>query len=354
MKMLSNVGKHTNFMTIILLAIGSLTSNCLSQQTAMPRIEEAETEEFHRGVGERLEAIYANQIDEHYEILVYHYSRSNNKEKTIHYLIKAGDKAKDAYANQQAMEYYKQALELANESQGITSSVSGHIYVNLADTYGIMGNSEGAINSILKALDCNIENEQRAKAYEIIGSAYTSRNPSLSIDYLNKAIAELGSDTESEQMLWIYYRMFWPKLYSGDKEGAVELAEKGLELAKNAENLHLASKFYTCLIWVYMEPSYDINDVDKGFKYAQESLEVVKRTGEKPSIAAATFWLGWANMRKGQNDTAIELMKEAIEGYKKTGRNFGIRQAYNWLSGIYIQRGDLAGLMDMTKWVIKP
>ena len=354
MRTLLSGKKILNFVSIILLAAGLLASSCLSQQTAMPRIEEVEVEEFHGEVGERLEEIYASQIDEHYEILAYHYSRSINMEKAIHYLMKAGDKAKDAYASQQALEYYSQALELANESQEITSSVTGHIYVSLADVYIIMDNKEGAINSVLKALEYNIEGEKKAKAYEIIGRAYTSKNHNLSIDYLNKAIAEIGNNAESEQALWIRYRMFWPKLYRGDKEGAVELAEKGLEWAKNTENFHLASKFYTCLIWVYMEPSYGINDINKGFRYAQESLEVAKKTGEKPLIAAATFWLGWANMRKGQNDTAIELMKEAIEGYKKTGRNFGIRQAYNWLSGIYIRRGDLAGLIDMTKWVIKP
>ncbi len=42
-------------------------------------MEEAGTEEFHRRVAERLEVLYATEIENHHEDLAYHYGKSDNK-----------------------------------------------------------------------------------------------------------------------------------------------------------------------------------------------------------------------------------------------------------------------------------
>jgi len=84
----------------------------LTQETAYSTILSRRRREFHGKVAEGYEALYSSRIEEYYEELAYHYSRSNNQQKAIEYLVKAGDKSREAFANEEAIEYYKQALQI--------------------------------------------------------------------------------------------------------------------------------------------------------------------------------------------------------------------------------------------------
>ncbi len=63
---------------------------------------------LHRAVGETLEALQPEGV----EPLAYHFSRSGVRAKTLHYLDLAGRKAQREYANETALNYYRQALAL--------------------------------------------------------------------------------------------------------------------------------------------------------------------------------------------------------------------------------------------------
>jgi class 3 adenylate cyclase/tetratricopeptide (TPR) repeat protein len=67
---------------------------------------------LHRMVGAAIEELYADRLVEHYEALAHHYYEGQNWEKALQYLEEAGDKATSAYANQEALDYYRRALEV--------------------------------------------------------------------------------------------------------------------------------------------------------------------------------------------------------------------------------------------------
>jgi hypothetical protein len=65
---------------------------------------------LHGQVAEALETLYAGNLGPHLEQLAYHYDRSDAAEKAIEYLVRAGDKAQQAYLNAEAIGYYQRAL----------------------------------------------------------------------------------------------------------------------------------------------------------------------------------------------------------------------------------------------------
>jgi len=67
---------------------------------------------LHRIVAAAIEELYADRLPEHYEALARHYSEGQEWDKALDYLAKAGEKAAAAYANQDALDYYAQALEV--------------------------------------------------------------------------------------------------------------------------------------------------------------------------------------------------------------------------------------------------
>jgi len=67
---------------------------------------------LHRRVAAAIEALYAHRLPEYYERLAFHYQQSEDWEKALEYLVKAGDKAAAASATQEALAFYDQAFTL--------------------------------------------------------------------------------------------------------------------------------------------------------------------------------------------------------------------------------------------------
>ncbi len=67
--------------------------------------------ELHRLIAMAIEELYAERLAEQYEILAYHFSRGEEWEKALEYLLKAAEKATQAFATREAIALYDQALE---------------------------------------------------------------------------------------------------------------------------------------------------------------------------------------------------------------------------------------------------
>jgi predicted ATPase/class 3 adenylate cyclase len=69
--------------------------------------------ELHREVGHAIEELYPDRIAERLEELAHHFVNAEAWDKAFEYLVRSGDRAKDAYASQAALNFYRRALEAA-------------------------------------------------------------------------------------------------------------------------------------------------------------------------------------------------------------------------------------------------
>jgi class 3 adenylate cyclase len=76
----------------------------------------------HRQVAEYLEGFYAPEVlPQVYDLLAYHYCRAGAPEKELFYTLKAADRAREVYANAEALRYDGHALHLLGEMDAQTS-----------------------------------------------------------------------------------------------------------------------------------------------------------------------------------------------------------------------------------------
>ena len=66
--------------------------HALTQEVAYNSLLIARRKEIHEKIGRAIEELYPHRLEEFYEILAYHYSRSENKSKACIYLKLSGDK----------------------------------------------------------------------------------------------------------------------------------------------------------------------------------------------------------------------------------------------------------------------
>src|SRR6266545_7243992 len=96
--------------------------------------------ELHRAVGGAIEELYPDRLADHYQELAHHFVNGENWPKAFEYLVRTGDRAKDAFANQTALDSYAKALEVASRvSPPLAARRIMEVYQRRGQVWRLMG-----------------------------------------------------------------------------------------------------------------------------------------------------------------------------------------------------------------------
>ncbi len=90
----------------------------LIQQATYDTILPGEKKEMHHNVAKALEKTYANQLENFYGVLALHYSLAEDLVNSESYLIMAGEQALHSAASNEALNFFRQALDTYLEKYG--------------------------------------------------------------------------------------------------------------------------------------------------------------------------------------------------------------------------------------------
>ncbi|PKP54818.1 hypothetical protein CVT91_18080, partial [Candidatus Atribacteria bacterium HGW-Atribacteria-1] len=101
---------------------------------------------LHTKIGAAIEEMYLSKIDAKVEELAYHFKNSDDKEKAVFYLNKAGDKAQSLYAFSNAVNYFRDCIKILEltelEKEQLTQLPE--IYNKLAFSQSVVGERKEA------------------------------------------------------------------------------------------------------------------------------------------------------------------------------------------------------------------
>ncbi|MDX2451544.1 adenylate/guanylate cyclase domain-containing protein [Desulfosarcina sp.] len=84
--------------------------NVITQEVAYNSLLFNRRKALHRSIGMAMEETYSNRLEEFYEIIAHHFSKSDHHERTFKYLMLSGDKAIRNNSAWEAFEFYKKAF----------------------------------------------------------------------------------------------------------------------------------------------------------------------------------------------------------------------------------------------------
>ena len=93
--------------------LSDMFKHALTQDVAYNSLLAQRRKELHCSIGGAIEDLYTDRLTEQYEVLAYHFVRSEEWVKALAYLLKAAEKATQAFALREAIALYDQALEVA-------------------------------------------------------------------------------------------------------------------------------------------------------------------------------------------------------------------------------------------------
>ena len=103
----------------------------LTREVAYNSLLQKRRKKIHERIGNAIEEIYAERIEEFFEMLAFHFEQGEIWEKALEYTLEAAERARKLYAQPEAVTHYWQALELLEHLPRTVERDRSHIDVVL-------------------------------------------------------------------------------------------------------------------------------------------------------------------------------------------------------------------------------
>ncbi len=333
----------------------------LTHEVAYESLPYATRSLLHEQIGDFLEKKFPENQQQYLDLLCFHYNRSENREKKLEYLLKAGDSAKHKYANEAAIEYYLELLNLLDEYEKIEvyfkiSQVyevlgqwddarqfyresfrlairhhnpvsAARCQAGLGELYRKQGNYKAAKRVLLKARNC-FENLNYlpgiAQSLQSLGSLATQQGKmQQAMDFYQQSLIYWQELDEKHRVASLYSNLGIVARLSGDNAEAQKLHEKGLHIRRQLSNRWAIAVSLNNLGNV----AIDQGNLQDARNYLEEAVELQKEVGDKYYIANALNNLGNVSREQGEFKIAYGYYCESLE----LNRTLGDRWALAYL-----------------------
>jgi len=289
--------------------------HALTQEVTYNSLLLRRRKEIHGEIGEAIEALYPDRLEEHCELLAYHYASSANTDKAVEYLDLANQKAAKLYAMEEAKAYFDEAMAhldtLPETEENQQRRIS--LLVNQVEVFMLL----------LKA----------PEYYDLL----TGFEP-IARGLGNQAL--LGA---------FYSRVGHCEFGLGRFDQAIKTSTKAAELCETAGNAEDAGFAYTWLAWSHLFRS----NYDQVLAVKEDLLRTMEQRFNLRWYVRGLCAASRACICLGRWNEAVEEGQKALSVAEEFSDNSMISWPANTLSIAYTWKGDLARAVEYGKQVFQ-
>jgi class 3 adenylate cyclase/tetratricopeptide (TPR) repeat protein len=295
--------------------------HALTQEVAYSGLLLKRRKEIHEKIGRAIEQLYAERLEEYYELLAYHYVRSDNTAKALEYLDHANRKAVKACAAEDAKAYFDKAMELLdtlpetdeNKERRILLVVNQHLVffnlLKLTEYQQLLVRYESMAAGIR-------DRGLQGAFYARVGYwEYLFGHLDRAIETGTKAVDLCETAGHREETGAAYLILTTTQLWRGDyervlalNEGAVGIMEGGFHLRNHVRPLLTSS--YACT---------ELGRWDEAVERGRKALEAAREFADSSLIAWAGWTISLAYTCKRDMERAIEYGEMALGSARTPG-----------------------------------
>ncbi|MBI3361963.1 MAG: AAA family ATPase, partial [Chloroflexi bacterium] len=336
--------------------------HALTQEAAYNSILLKRRREFHRKVGETLEALFADRIEEYAPVLAHHFYEAEDA-RALQYYTLAGDAAYRLYANAEAVAHYARAVEVALRRSASAEQLT-HLYTRRGRALDLTNrfnealanyeemeakgrergdrpmelaalmaratiyatpnpaqNSDRALTLMQQALGLARELADRVAQSKIlwnlmIRNIYGSRDAGEAIEYGEQSLAIARELNLREQLAYTLNDIWYAYIAVGETERAGTAQAEARRLWRELDNLPmLADNLSTSCLHELMAGNFD-----QVVAFADEAYRITRSINNTWGQASSRVFVGRIYMERGELDTAMALMEEGIRLGEHTGQ----------------------------------
>jgi class 3 adenylate cyclase/tetratricopeptide (TPR) repeat protein len=309
--------------------------------------------DLHRAVGQAIEELYADRLADHYEELAHHFIQGEAWSKAFEYLFHSGDKARDTYANEAAVDHYTRAIEVASRvTPPLPLSRILELYTRRSRAQMVMAKNDEAIAGLAKILelaraarDRRLEGEALAElAFAHLFTLSWEHQP-VAARYAEEAAAiarEIGDDRILTRALST--RGSVHTAY-GEMDEGVRILEESVRLGEplGVPELYLNSLFY-------------LGHMHNWRGEFRQAIEIQRRTAREAEAVHDEFneglsrWgLGLADIGRGLYAEARAALDDGLVKARERKSYYNVGRITNSLGWLHQELGDFRRALDLDR-----
>lgn len=325
----------------------------LTQETIYSSLLRSQRPLLHRSIAEAIEYLFASDLSSQTEILALHYDRAGDRSKALSYMLQAGDRARQRFANREALEYYSRALQLAQHVETYADE-RRQANIGLGDINQHIGNYEEAIACYRAALENQVEHAlgDNAEVMLKLGQVWNKKGNQQEAEiWLRQGLAQihLAPPPLPKVEAQLTSELGWLSLRQGDLGAAQRWLEEAAELASQHQLYGALSAIFNRLGAVY----YTQGNLEKATFAVQKSLELLEQIGDIVGMARPQNNLGILRKSQGDWQGALRSYERCKEIFERIGDIDGATIAYANLGVLYTDFGNWQEAERHLLWDLK-
>ncbi len=290
----------------------------------------------HGRVGGAVEALYEGRLEEFVDVLAFHYGRSDNDDKAVDWQVRAGDRARRLFANDEAISLFTAALQRLRDGAPVDAP---SILERIGDVQTLVGKYKEAIESFRTAQrrTARPAPEVTARFHRKVGHALRVKGEYREASAAcAEGLAALGGEGHPEaariglevgQLHWrggdyaAAQAAFSTSVDIAQRLGAEEVLAEGLRELGNIP-LHAG-------------------DPRDAVQFFQRSRAIYERLEDLAAVAIIRLNLGVAYARMGKWDESLAEFHSSLILHERMGNLWLVGMIQNNVGEVHRLRGDL-------------
>ncbi len=303
----------------------------------------ARRQELHALALDALESLYAGDLHHHYGELAYHSEQAALIAKARPYLQLAGDAARDAYKNSEAVNYYSRAMDITPPDD-----LKSRFYLLLErqNLFSILGDRDGMSRDLeaLYQLGLTMNNPLNLAQVLIQKSRHLCvlAEYQQSVDAAYQAVSLTNSLDPSDASIDAHLALAEALMRLGKYHDAIQACERALELTQVINAREPKGFILSLMGLIYIETK----DFEKSKSVLEQSLELFSEMGNFRGRAKALNNLALAEGYVGHLDQAFNYYEQSLEIARQIGHRRGeglLLGNLGWIAGLL---GDFSRARD--------
>jgi len=316
--------------------------HALIQEVAYNSLLQNRRKDIHENIGNAIETIYADRIEEFYEMLSYHYIKSENYEKGAEYSKLAEKKVEKSALLNESIDYAKKRIACL-EKLPVTDDVKKMI-IDARTGLGLYMFQLFYFVEAKKVVDPVIESAfksgypKRISQILSIKGAYEffiNEDFNEAIKSLQEALKIAKKVNNMPSIFFANQFLGWAYTYSCQFENALSCFKKALDINYSSNSEWGVSVSKSLLSFIVYNPQ---GKISIGWESSLEALKIAEKSGDVYSKATAYCAHGGSYLYKGYLVEAERYLIKAAHLGQRVSFHFLNAIAHHYLGVIYHQK----------------
>lgn len=297
---------------------------------------------IHQRVGEALEKLYAEKLDEYAALLAHHFHEGGDP-RAVDYYIRAAERAYRLYANAEVVAHVTQALELGEKTPGQPLPY-GRLFMLRGRALELSTRHRQALANYLELEElARRKNDRKLLLSALTAQAVLRATPTpVSDPELARRLCEGALDlawelNDQEAAAKIMWALLLVNVRGGRTEEAVLYGERALSLARDYNLKETLGFTLNDISQAYLATG----QVRRGRKTLDEARKIWEELDNLPMLADSLSTAALFDYFMGNYQSAVRGSEKALEIGRRIDNLWTQAYALMYLGNVYIEFGEI-------------